>query len=86
MVVTMRAWSSPRAISPIRLGPDTTSTFGNSSRRSSMRCGCSDSMRSGPAVTVTSSSEMTGGDAGGSSPPAAEIDHIKTGKATRLDT
>ena len=38
------------------------------------------------AVTATTSSSITGWSAGGSSPPAAEIDPIKTGKATRLDT
>jgi hypothetical protein len=35
------------------------------------------------AVTVSTSSSMTGGSAGDLSAPAAEIDHIKTGKATR---
>jgi hypothetical protein len=35
------------------------------------------------AVTVSTSNLMTGGSAGGSSAPAAEINHIKTGKATR---
>ncbi len=37
-------------------------------------------------VTVTTSSSMTGWSARGSSAPVAEIDHIKTGKATLLDT
>jgi len=38
------------------------------------------------AVTVTTGRSMTGGSAEGFSALAAEIDHIKTGKAIRRNT
>jgi hypothetical protein len=72
----LTGWVGIHRTSSMRSGPTMLTEAGTSKAERSVLV----------AVTVTTSSSMTGWSAGDSCPPAAEIDHIKTGKATRLNT